>query len=170
KKLVKSKSLEVSVENSNINLPDLSKLCKSLPKRYPDLKLTVNDVLILYRCHFGHEYQSSTKLEDALFELRTQTSLETQAVADLIDDTIANIQAKNPSIVIPMEAKSTQPRERLYPTTFRNPFTELWSTYQTALATLNKYDQNQTQEDWVNFSEARRLLLIQLNYFGQLLR
>ena len=72
--------------------------------------------------------------------------------------------------MIPMDATAVNPRERLYPTTFRNPFTEFWSNYQHAAESFRHYQASQTQEQWAVFTEARRALLAQLNYFGQLLR
>ncbi len=161
---------EVSAESSEISLRTLYELCKLLPKRHRDLKLTVNDILLLYRCQFGHEYRSSPELEDALFELRAQSNLEIQAIGDLINDTLADAQAKNPSIVIPMEATAANPQERLYPTTFRNPFTDFWSSYRKTATALEDYSKHLTQEHWVEFADARRSLLGQLNYFGQLIR
>ncbi len=168
--LEKKTTTEISAENTDINFKALYKLCKLLPKRYPDLKLTVNDVLIFHRCQFGRQYQPSVELEDALFELNVQTTLEMQAICDLINDAMTGIQAKNPAIVIPMEASAVQPKERLYPTTFRNPFTEIWGIYKKTLDSLENYNDSQTQENWVQFNDIRRTLLGQLNYFGQIMR
>jgi hypothetical protein len=163
--------VEVCVENHKINLQALRLLCKLLPKRHPELKLTVNDLLVLYRCAFGHDYQLSSQLEDALFEFYSQNSSpEMRAIYDLIKSILAKAQSMNPSIVIPMEATVAPPRERLYPTTFRNPFTELWGHYQEVLDVFKGYSKEQTQANWSTFAEARRSLLAQLNYFGQVMR
>ncbi len=72
--------------------------------------------------------------------------------------------------MIPMNAIAAKPQERLYPTTFRNPFTELWDQYKKTVTTLNRYMVSQTQGHWAEFTRARHALLIQLNYFAQLLR
>jgi len=162
---------EVSAESTGVNLHRLYTVCKLLPKRHPALKLTVNDMLILYRCAFGHEYHPSHSLEDALFEFRMQDdSAAAQKIYNLINKIIVKAQAQNPALVIPMEATAAQPRERLYPTTFRNPFTELWGIYQAAAKALAAYSNSQMQEDWARFAGERRALLAQLNYFGQLVR
>ncbi len=161
---------EVSAESSAVDTRALYRLCKLLPQRHPDLKLTVNDLLILYRSEFGHEYRPSAEVEDGLFELKAERTPAAQQCYKLINDLLVNSQANNPSMVIPMDATATNPRERLYPTTFRNPFTNLWASYQQASKSLNRYTINQTQADWAVFSNDRRLLLMQLNYFGQLMR
>lgn len=163
-------SLEVSAESRRIDTAALYRLCKLLPQRHPDLKLTVNDLLILYRCEFGHEYRPSSAVEDSLFELQAQRTSEAQEVYRLINETIANSQAYNPSVLIPMNATGISPRERLYPTTFRNPFSNLWTRYQQASNALNRYTVNQTQPNWAIFTDERRSLLAQLHYFGELLR
>jgi hypothetical protein len=162
--------VEVCTENDGINLKALQLLGALLPKRHPDLKLTINDLLILYRCAFGHEYHFSSKLEDALFEFYSQNTSETQAIYNMIKYILAKAQSMNPSVVIPMEAISARPRERLYPTTFRNPFTDLWGHYQHTADLLQAYQAHQTQGYWTDFTAARRSLLAQLNYFGQLMR
>ncbi len=163
-------TLEVAAENTGVNMKALYALHKLLPQRHPELKLTINDWLILYRCEFGHEYRPSSKIEDALFEFRAENTLKAQEVYTLINDILIKSQVNNPSLMIPMNATATSPRERLYPTTFRNPFTDLWTNYQNAASALSRYVDTQTQTDWAIFTEARRSLLAQLNYFGQLLR
>ena len=161
---------EVAAESTAIDTQALYRLCKLLPQRHPELKLTVNDLLILYRSEFGHEYRPSTEVEDGLFELKAERTPPAQACYRLINDLLVNSQAANPSIMIPMDATDANPRQRLYPTTFRNPFTNLWASYQQASLTLTRYTVNQTQADWAVFTNDRRALLAQLNYFGQLMR
>ncbi|MEW5958733.1 MAG: hypothetical protein AB1801_13455 [Chloroflexota bacterium] len=161
---------EVSAESAQIDTGALYTLCKLLPKRHPDLKLTVNDLLILYRCEFGHEYRPSSKVEDALFELQAEGTPETQAVYRLINEILVSSQANNPSIMMPMNATGVSPRERLYPTAFRNPFANLWTRYQHASNALNRYTVDLSPPNWAIFTEERRALLAQLHYFGELLR
>lgn len=161
---------EVSAENTGINTKTLYELRQVLPKRHPDLILTVNDLLILYRCEFGHEYRPSPRIEDSLFELRAQNDAAMQDAYILVNDVLIKSQVNNPALMIPMDATATNPRERLYPTTFRNPFTDLWVDYREASNALSNYTASQTQADWAAFTNARRSLLAQLNYFGQLLR
>lgn len=165
-------TLEVSAETTAINMKALYALRRSLVKRHPDLRPvnTVNDLLILYRCHFGHLYTPSPGLVRRLVELQAQDSPEVMVAHALILEMLAKSQANNPSIMLPMDASGLNPRERLHPTTFRNPFTQLWSKYQSTLAVLKQYQTHQTQAHWSAFNESRYSLLVQLDHFGQLLQ
>ncbi|MFN8457335.1 MAG: hypothetical protein U0401_22205 [Anaerolineae bacterium] len=165
-------SQEVSAENTAINMKALYALRRLLVKRHPDLRPvnTVNDMLILYRCHFGHLYTPSPELEQALAELQAQDSPEAATAHALMLEMLDKSQAGNPSIMLPMDASGLNPRERLHPTTFRNPFSQLWAKYQGALTLLKQYQTYQTQAHWSAFSEARYALLVQFDHFGQLLQ
>ncbi|MCK6626398.1 MAG: hypothetical protein L6R45_14625 [Anaerolineae bacterium] len=171
-RLPQSIVVEVSAENTDIDLKALYALRKLLSKRHPDLKTvnTVNDLLLLFRCYFGQLYRPSTEIEDALFELRALNTAEATEVYELINEMLARSQASNPSIMIPMDASAISPRERLCPTTFRNPFNHLWTKYESAETALDHYNQQQTAAAWAMFTEARYSLLVQLDHFGQLLR
>jgi hypothetical protein len=171
-KFPKITAVEVAAENTAIDMKALYALRKLLSKRHPDLKTvnTVNDLLLLYRCHFGHFYRPSTTVEDALFELRALNTPQAAEVYDLINEILAKSQASNPAIMMPMDASAVSPRERLCPTTFRNPFTQLWSKYESACAALTDYTSQQSAAAWAVFNDARYSLLVQLDHFGQLLR
>lgn len=171
RKFVGQVSREVSVENTDLNTKVLYRLRKLfMPQRRRHLKLTVNDLLILFRSEFGHEYRVSPALEDALFRLRAENKSETTEVYNLINEVLGKAQASNPSLLIPMDATAVRPRERLYPTTFRNPFDNLWPIYKNSLQALEQYQAEPDQAHWTAFTEVRRSLLAQLDYFGQLLR
>jgi hypothetical protein len=171
-KFPKITAVEVAAENTAIDMKALYALRKLLSKRHPDLKTvnTVNDLLLLYRCHFGHFYRPSSAVEDALFELRALNTPQAAEIYDLINEILAKSQASNPAIMMPMDASAVSPRERLCPTTFRNPFTQLWSKYESARTALADYTSQQTAAAWAVFNDARYSLLVQLDHFGQLLR
>lgn len=169
-KFTQTSPLEVSAESALINTKALYNVLRLLPKRHSNLKLTVNDLLILYRCEFGHEYRPSARLKNTLIELQAQPESEAQKAGRLIEEVLESLQSGNPSLMIPMNAIAARPCERLYPTTFRNPFTDLWPSYQKVADALKRYLVSQTQAHWMFFNEERRSLLVQLDYFGQLLR
>jgi hypothetical protein len=171
-KLPQQSLLEVTAENTQVDLKALYALRKLLSKRHPDLKPvnTVNDLLVLYRCHFGPLYRLSPELENKLFELRALNTAESQSVYNLINEIFAKAQGINPCLMLPMDAAAANPRERLHPTTFRNPFNHLWATYQNALTALEAYNKAQTQATWAVFTNARYVLSVQLDHFGQLLQ
>lgn len=163
-------AVEVSAESTAINVKSLYALLKLLPQRRRELKLTVNDMLIFYRGEFNHVYKPSVRLENALFELQAQDTPAAEEAYRLINEAIIKCQASNPSIMIPMDASATSPHERLYPTTFRNPFTDLWENYEKAKNTMHAYEASQTPGQWTIFTETRNKLLVQFDYLGQLLR
>ncbi len=169
-KFPQTKTVEVSAESTNVNMKSLAFLRKSLPQRHPNLNLTVNDLLILYRYKFGREYHYSSRVEDALVKFQDKYTPQINEVYNLTKEALAKLQTSHPSILIPLDAAGISPRERLYPTTFRNPFTEIWTIYESTSKTLNRYSSNQNQTNWAEFSDNRRSLLSQLNYFGELLR
>ncbi len=169
-KFPRVKACEVSAESINVNMKSLALLRKSLPQRHANLSLTVNDLLILYRCKFSQDYRYSPKVENALLQLQAENNSQATEAYNLVKEALAKLQSSNPSILIPLDASGMNPRERLYATTFRNPFTEMWSIYDSSSKALSRYAVNQNQTHWADFSNARGLLLTQLNYFGELLR
>ncbi len=169
-RIPKSVTTEVSAESSNVRTRLLYTLLQLFPKRNRDLRLTVNDLLILYRCEFGHEYQPSTIIQSALQGLKAENTTEARQAHQLINQILEQFQARNPSLLIPMNAIEAPPRERLYPTTFHSPFPDLWPTYEKTHRQLRQYEVSQTQAHWMVFTENRNSLLVQLSYFGELLR
>lgn len=161
---------EISAEQSGVNTKNLYRLLKLLPKRDANLKLTVNDLLILYRCHFSHEYQPSAALREALAELQAEDTTEATKLYHLVSQVLDSFQSGNPALMIPMNAIAAKPRERLYPTTFRNPLSELWADYKETWRNLSRYTVSQTTRHWADFTSSRHSLLVQVNYFGQLMR
>ncbi|MDX1523034.1 MAG: hypothetical protein R3264_15520, partial [Anaerolineae bacterium] len=166
----KSEPVEVSAESSHIDVKLLYRLLKFFSQRGSGFKLTINDLLIFYRGEFGREYHPSAQLQQRLAELAARQDPQSREANLLIEQALVKARTVNPSIMIPMDANAAKPHERLFPTTFRNPFTDLWANYQQANKTLRRYKISKTAAHWSAFTEARNLLLIQLNYLGQLLR
>ncbi len=161
---------EVSVENRRVDLTGLAALRKQLPKHHFTVKPTVNDFLILHRCHFGFEYQPAPEVQAAIDECAAHDSPQMAEAHDLIQQAITKLQETNPAILIPLDASIVNPRDRLYPTTFRNPFNDIWSNYQATHFLLREYRAQPTKENWSKFADARGSLLTKLNYFGEVLR
>lgn len=161
-------SIEAAAETASIDMNRLRQLRLLLPKRHADLHLTVNDLLVLFRSLFGHAYQPSPALDQKLAEF--ESSQPPRAVLKQVKLALDKMREANPCLVIPMDATAARPRERLYPTTFRNPFTDLWDHYQQTGSALDRFSLTGQAADWSVFAEARRLLLAQLYYFGQVIR
>lgn len=165
----KVKVCEVSAESSDIDLKTLERLRKKWPKlRDSNIKPTVNDLIVFYRSKFGLDYWFSPKIETELAELREAGKAGQQAY-DLVQENLAALQQSNPSILIPLSAAAINPRDRLYPTTFRNPFADIWTIYDKASNILDRYTVAPNQTNWAEFTDMRGSLLAQLSYFGELL-
>jgi hypothetical protein len=163
---------EVSGESTLASLKLIEQVRSNLRKRNSRLLLTVNDILILYRSLFGHIYQPSMGLMQALRQLADSSDGKVSSAGILASQMIDEHSQSNPSLLIPMDASFVNPRERIYPTTFRNPFNNLLKQHRNALAT---WESTQTANVLSrplaarSFVEARRDYLATLNAFCQVL-
>lgn len=155
-----SQQIEVDAESEALNMAQLQRLRRWLEQR--GVRLTVNDLLILYRCFHAVEYSPAPPLAQAIAALPP-------ALRDLVASTHARFQTTNPALLIPMDASGIAPRERLYPTTFRNPLTELPALFRTTEAQYRACRENPTAPAWEAFDRSRRELLAYLKTFGELL-
>ncbi|MDM8521282.1 hypothetical protein QUF64_14650 [Anaerolineales bacterium HSG6] len=163
-------TIEISGESLTINLTNLNRLRKQLPKHhFKKKKPTVNDFLILYRCKFGFEYQFSEEIEAYLTELESTGSRQALEAVNLVRNITAKLQSNNPSILIPLSAAGVKPRDRLYPTTFRNPFGEIWGGHYKTVTMLDRYLAMPNPINWSKFADSRGAFLTQLSYFIDLL-
>lgn len=114
-------SVESSAETDQINLRGVVQLRTMFKHRSGLLKLTVNDLLILYRAIHGVTYQPSVGLVADLERLLADPSKRpaTQAALDAVRS------QENPSILIPVDASIAVPSDRLYPMSFTVPLQEL---------------------------------------------
>ena len=125
--------------------------------------LTVNDLLLLARIRQAADYRPGREVAHAIADLpddlrrRVISSLETTSVGI------------NPALLILMDASLVSPRERIYPTTFRNPLTGLLDAYNAASAALESYNDGHKDDQWAAFSARRDELFAYLNAFGQVL-
>jgi hypothetical protein len=101
------------------------------------LNLTINDLLVLYRSVFNHYYEPSDRLIRALNVFRR--SAQGAALAKQVDAMLAERKQINPSLLIPIDASRVNPKERIFPSPFRNPLTNfhtehqnLWQLYEQA--------------------------------------
>ncbi|MFB0546541.1 MAG: FHA domain-containing protein, partial [Anaerolineae bacterium] len=118
---------DVSVENRDIDLAKIKQLRRLLKKA--GIRITVNDILTLYRSIYDPLYDSEVVsmglgVQLARPELRREAAIDPKKMeaARLIDETLEEMRSANPSLLIPMDASFVDPKERLFPTTFRNPF------------------------------------------------
>ncbi len=172
---------EAAAESMKIDMEGLSQLRMWLKQR--GVRLTVNDVLILYRTFHAANYDPAKPLTlnedklDLLYELddpehglRSRANpAEYQTVREAINLSWNRGRETNPALLIPMDASNVSPQERLFPTTFRNPLVQLLPIFKETHELLHRYRESQAQEDWRHFDEKRRELLRHLEVFGEIL-
>jgi hypothetical protein len=164
---------EVSGETTRVNLEYLQRARRSLQARNDKLHLTVNDMLILYRSVFGPLYKPSLDVLHALADLDNGGDGKQKAASALARASIEAAQQLNPALLIPIDASNVSPRERVFPTTFRNLFPNLIDQHREALAAWERLQSaglliRHTAHR--QFEEARRDYLGTLYAFAQLTR
>jgi hypothetical protein len=150
---------EVSAETTTVNLPAILELRKLFKQRSDLLRLTVNDLLVLYRAIHAVTYYPDINLITQLQSLQKQTPTRDAAAAALtvIDNN------SNPTILIPVDASRNNPGDRLFPLAFTVPLTELdlINTHKRLLKLLAKQDPQA--------EDVKRAYLGSLAGFGEVL-
>lgn len=116
-------TVEVGAETEALELKAMVNLRRLFKRRNDLLKLTINDLLILYRAIHTFTYQPDPELTRELEELAGQPATRPAALAAL--EALHNADPVNPTIFIPIDASQRAPRDRLYPITFEAPLTQL---------------------------------------------
>jgi hypothetical protein len=165
---------ETSAESSGVDMRRLLRLRKWLRQR--GVPLTVNDLLLLYRFFHAVDYQPSPAVQRSVDAFREQAHTpEARTALEDIEAYLAHSRETNPALLIPMNASNVSPQERVFPTTFRNPLTEIYPTFTTtreiyqACRIDGKQGATQGQDAWDDFDQARRELLAYLKAFGEVL-
>lgn len=161
--------IEISAENAKINMKSLIDLRKLLKQRNDLAQITVNDLFILYRSLHASLYQPSEQLQATLAEFASSKSEAHRHAYQVTVDAIKQIQAKNPAILIPIDASRHDPRERVFPTTFRNPLTDFMAHHHRALRALYAMRQEKGRGNLREFEEAQTTYLRLVGGFGELL-
>ena len=161
---------EVSAESSAIDLPAILNLRELFKQRNDLLRMTVNDLMVLYRTIHGLAYQPApeivTQLEGLLQNGRTRPAAQAALTA---------IQSKghNPVILIPVDASRRNPRDRVYPLTFEVPLAnlDLIGEHEKTLAALRNYERatRNRQHIFGQFEKLQKSYLTILAGFGELL-
>jgi hypothetical protein len=159
---------EASAESSAVDSKQLLRLRQWLGQR--GVRLTVNDILLLYRFFHAMRYEPSHLTHQAVQELQNRSHTPpAKAALESITATLSRYKGMNPALLIPMDGSNVSPRERVFPTTFRNPLTEIQDRFATALQSYHHYLAHPKRENWPAFDQARRELLAYLKAFGELL-
>lgn len=116
-------TVEAGAESDEVNLNAILNLRKFFKQRSDTLRLTVNDLLVLYRAIHAVTYQPDARLVVELKELAGDP-LRKSAVQAALEE-VENGRRISPAILIPIDASQRSPRERLYPMSFEVPLSEL---------------------------------------------
>ena len=159
---------EAGAESGAVNMRALAKVRQHL-KRH-GVKMTVNDFLLLYRSFHALHYEPSVKARNAIQELQTRMSpAQYETLSKLFNDTLKRYRETNPALLIPMDATNVSPAERLYPTTYRNPLTQIPTLYAKANSLYRSHRAHPSRDSWDEFDKGRRELLAYLKAYGEFL-
>ena len=156
---------EAAAEACFTHLSAMQRLRKHLVQRNPDIVLTVNDLLVLYRTLFNREYQPAKALRDQVQALSGRQA----KLGQEIQSSWRKLPTLNPVLLIPMDATGVSPRDRLYPVTFRNPFPGFLDLFYDTYNALQAYKATPSNSAWTKFNTLRGELLREIYYFGQLM-
>jgi hypothetical protein len=157
---------EATAESDGVDMGRMQRLRRWLKQR--GISLTVNDLLLLYRSIHATEYEPSPRVERAIEAFRRRADgAEAREALETIQATLIRFRETNPSLLIPMDASNVSPRERVFPTTFRNPLVDIRDRLAEAQAQYRAYRSDPVL--WEGFDRARRELLAYLDAFGELL-
>lgn len=158
--------IESGAETQVIDLEALNRMRQKLKKI--ELSLTVNDVLIMARCLYALTYRPGKRAQQAL---KTLASIEGGAdIQQVFETHLEEQRAINPSLLIPMDASAVDPKERIFPATFRNPLHDMPNRI-VACVDMVQHLKKQRDDDLVQTFEAeRRELYSDLKTFSALLQ
>ena len=160
---------EVSAESDSVNLERLVNLRKAFKQRSQEIKLTVNDILLLYRAIHGYTYAPSKNLLDELHRVaeKAETSTAVKAALHAIEESYQT----NPTILMPVDASQTNPRDRLYPISFEVPLADLdlMGLHHQALQMLDNYTATMDNHMYDTFRKKQRVYLATLAGFGEVM-
>lgn len=164
--------VEACAENTLIQMKPIVSLRKLMKQRSDHLaRVTVNDLLLLYRALHAMMYRPSPRLEQALHRLTQDSRTGTHRAYLAAMDAMQKIQGRNPAILIPIDASRFDPRERVFPTTFRNPLTDFLDMHRKTMMALTdwKNSGNDEKKAFKAFQEQQIIYLRMIGGFGELL-
>jgi hypothetical protein len=154
---------------ARVDITPLIELRRALLRRVkPAVRLTVNDILVLHRTIFNQRYRPGTKLNSVLNDL--QKNPETRTIMRIIEKILSDLRVTNPSLLIPIDASHVNPKERLFPCSFRNPLANFRHKHDELVALMHQTSTAHSSETADAFKAARSDYLSQLIAFGELMR
>lgn len=163
---------EAAAESTAIRLGPVMALRRLFKTRNDLINVTVNDLLVLYRSIHGKRYQPSASLRGQVERMAASADPAERKLSGMILDAWQKIRQTNPAILIPMDASQISPRERLFPTTFRNPMSDFLEQHDRTVAALRDYQAASGERSplYARFDEHQRHYLRMVASFGALMR
>lgn len=159
---------EASAETDGVNLKAILMLRKLFKQRSDSLRLTVNDLLVLYRAIHAVTYQPPPHIVAALEDLTRDGTARPAATAAL--EALDRSKQVNPTILIPVDASWRSPRDRLYPMTFEIPLgdLDLLALHEQTVQAMQAYQQvvGDRSAAYAAFERLRRTYLAALAGLG----
>lgn len=161
---------EVSAEVSRLIEP-LQRMRQSLKQR-TGLRLTINDILVLYRTIANHHHILSGDIKNKLAPLRANP--ETALLITNLEKSLTERRAQTPSLLIPIDASRHDPKERLFPSIFRSPLPDFRSEHNKLMEQHMLVSQasvfNRQNESVDAFIKQRESYLGYLKAFGEMMQ
>ncbi len=160
---------EANAETVAVNLKALLALRKLFRSRNDLIRLTVNDLLVLYRAIHAYLYEPDPELVNELDALAHNPATQSAAEAAL-DALYAG--RESPAILIPIDASQRSPRDRLYPMTFVVPLADLdlLTLHARVIQALGGYQiADERSVAYQDFDKLQRAYLAALAGFGAVL-
>ncbi len=164
---------EVGAETTAVDMKAILQLRKLFKQRNDLIKLTVNDILVLYRAIHAATYQPDPALFKELHRVAQDGAAPAQEAAEAAIVGIQSCKQANPILLIPVDASRRLPSERVYPVAFEVPIEELnlLGLYEETTQNFAAYKSGGGNREalYEAFDEAQRDFLATLAGFGQLM-
>jgi hypothetical protein len=163
---------EAWAESPAVKIKAILALRKMFKRRSDLIKLTVNDLLVLYRGIHTAIYQPSQTLLDELKNYTQKLSGDPTALAAMQALKRSwESQRINPSLLIPVDASEISPRERVHPLGFEVPLSDLnlLALHREVIAALNAYWRctGDRHDAYQKFDHLQREYLTTIAAFGE---
>ena len=156
-------------ENKKVNIKACLELKHYFKQRSDLLKLTVNDLLVLYRAIHAVTYRASKQMQQELDGFAKANP----AVGNQVKKVLESFASTNPSILIPIDASKRIPRDRIYPMNMEVPLGELGllNLHGETTRVLAEYQsiKSPTREQFERFDLLQKRYLATLGGFGTIL-
>jgi hypothetical protein len=158
---------EATAETKTVDIRAILSLRKLLRQRNEQIRITVNDLLVLYRAIHAVTYEPRPDIQSALDQL--WLNLETRSAAEAVLDLLRSYRDVNPTLLIPVDASRRSPRDRLHPMAFEVPLAdfELLTLHKNTYETLHAFHQHIV--GWEPVDALRRAYLATLSGYGVLI-